>query len=153
MSWPELLFREGEPSAVIREAAFQTNLARVLADPACPFCTAEMVDGRCPDCGHDPSTRGEPSAVNDRAPAGAHAEHPTYDRIHLPRSGWRWWRKRRATAMVQLGGPCTIVTIDGPVTLPVGWRGYLAIDEAGHPYPVTDSVHRASYEPAGEPHV
>jgi hypothetical protein len=40
------------------EALFQAKLARVLADPACPFCTAEMRDGRCPGCGHDPSTRG-----------------------------------------------------------------------------------------------
>lgn len=39
------------------EALFQANLARVLGDPACPFCTAEMRDGRCPGCGHDPSTR------------------------------------------------------------------------------------------------
>lgn len=39
------------------EALFQANLARLLGDPACPFCTAEMRDGRCPGCGHDPSTR------------------------------------------------------------------------------------------------
>lgn len=106
--WPELLFREGEPTAM--------------------------------------------TAAKPTTPAGAHAEHPVYDAEHLPAGNvWRWFRKRQATHMAPIGGPATIVTCDGPVTLPVGWRGWVAIDATGHPYPVAEDVHRRSYEPAGEP--
>lgn len=83
-------------------------------------------------------------------PTGGQAEHPVYDAKNMPGNGWTWFRKRHATPMVQVGGPCTIVTVTGPHKLPVGWRGYLAVDAEGHPYPIDDSVHRASYEPAGE---
>jgi hypothetical protein len=93
---------------------------------------------------------GEPTAMSG-APAGGHAAHPVYDASNLPGSGWEWYRKTGATRMVQVGGPCTVVTVTGPHPLPVGWRGYLAVDSEGHPYPIADEVFRASYEPAGEP--
>jgi hypothetical protein len=94
---------------------------------------------------------GEPTAMSTGAPAGGHHDVPLYEPHNLPGSGWTWWRKRTATRMVQIGGPCRVQTANGPVALPVGWRGYLAIDEAGWPYPVDDAVQRSSYEPAGEP--
>lgn len=94
---------------------------------------------------------GEPNAVSTGTPAGGRAERTVYDRDHLPASGWTWWRKRNATRMVQVGGPFIVHTVDGPVALPPGWRGYLAVDDSGYPYPVADEAHRRAYEPAGEP--
>lgn len=94
---------------------------------------------------------GEPSAVSTGTPAGGHTAHHVYDDESLPGSGWTWWRPRVATRMVQVGGPCTIYTTHGPIQKPVGWRGYLAIDENGNPFPIDDETHRKSYEPAGEP--
>lgn len=93
---------------------------------------------------------GEPTAMSTGTPAGGHAAHPVYDGQNLPAAGWQWFRKRTATRMVQIGGPCSVQTANGRVSLPVGWRGYLAVDEAGYPYPVDNDVHRKSYEPAGE---
>lgn len=84
-------------------------------------------------------------------PAGATATHPVYTAANLPRSGWLWFRSRLATRMVPIGGPATVHTSDGPVTLPVGWRGYLMVDPTGNPMPIADGAHRAAYEPAGEP--
>lgn len=91
------------------------------------------------------------STTQDGAPAGAHAEHPVYDATNLPRAGWGWFRARLATRMVQIGGPATVHTSHGPVTLPPGWRGYLVIDPDGNPMPIPDGAHRVAYEPAGEP--
>lgn len=104
MSWPELLFREGEPKA-----------------------------------------------MSDGAPAGAHHDRPTYDRHHLPAGDWRWYRRREAIRMVQVGGPFIVHTTQGAVAIPPGWRGYLAVDAYGNPYPVGAGQFHRDYEPAGEP--
>jgi len=62
---------------------------------------------------------------------------------------WQFWRKRPAVVrMMPLRGPATIVTVDAPTTLPEGWEGWLAIDSAGHPYPLHRDVHAVIYEPA-----
>lgn len=72
----------------------------------------------------------------------------TYDRDSLPTDGWASWRKVQLTQMAPLTGPCEIVTQEGPVSVPDGWRGFLAIDSGGFPYPVAAEVHAATYERA-----
>lgn len=72
----------------------------------------------------------------------------TYDRDHLPAEGWSNWRKTTATRMTPITGPCDVVTQEGPISVPDGWQGYLAIDSGGYPYPVAADVHAATYGPA-----
>lgn len=71
-----------------------------------------------------------------------------YDRDHLPTGDWNEWRKRGATRMIPMVGPCTIVTREDKYHLPDGWQGFLAVDVDGYPYPVNAEVHRDSYDPA-----
>lgn len=95
---------------------------------------------------------GEPQAMSTGTPAGGHHDVPVYGPRDLPTSGWTWWRRRKAIRMVQIGGPCRVVTAHGTVALPRGWRGYLVVDEpGGFPYPIGDGDQRRTYEPAGEP--
>lgn len=62
---------------------------------------------------------------------------------------WQTWRKRPVTVrMMPLSGPATIVTVDAPTDLPAGWEGWLAIDAAGHPYPLHRDVQAVIYERA-----
>jgi hypothetical protein len=62
---------------------------------------------------------------------------------------WQWWTKRPIRIrMMPLDGPATITTRDAPTTVPSGWRGWLAVDPAGHPYPLHEDVHERAYEPA-----
>jgi hypothetical protein len=59
---------------------------------------------------------------------------------------WEEWQKRPAIVrMMPLRGPCRIVTVDAPTDLPDGWEGWLAIDFAGHPYPLHKDVQSAMY--------
>ncbi|MGQ0774560.1 MAG: hypothetical protein ACT4NY_09105 [Pseudonocardiales bacterium] len=70
----------------------------------------------------------------------------TYDRDHLPDGEWADYRKTATTRMTPITGPLRIVTVSGPHDLPDGWSGYLAVDVAGHPYPVDLSVAEGSYQ-------
>jgi endogenous inhibitor of DNA gyrase (YacG/DUF329 family) len=36
---------------------FERRLEKVMLSVSCPYCKADMVDNKCPNCGHDPSTR------------------------------------------------------------------------------------------------
>lgn len=68
-----------------------------------------------------------------------------FDRDNLPQAGWVTYRKTCSTRMVPLRGPATVITKEGPYGLPPEWRGFLAVDPAGWPYPVDADVHAASY--------
>lgn len=74
----------------------------------------------------------------------------TYDRDHLPPTNdprWEEWRKKPVTVrMMPIHGPATIITVDAPTTVPTGWEGWLAIDAAGHPYPLHKNVQAVMYE-------
>lgn len=71
-----------------------------------------------------------------------------YDRGNLPApvQAMRRYRKKVPTPMIHVEGPFTVTTAEGLYSLPEGWSGFIAVDTAGHPYPVVDSVHRDSYE-------
>lgn len=83
-------------------------------------------------------------------PAGAQAEHPVWEHGELPQFGWKWFRPARAQRMAPIGGPCTVVTAGGPIRLRKGWRGWLALDSRGYPYPIATPDHQRDYTPAGE---
>lgn len=71
---------------------------------------------------------------------------PHYTRDTLPTGQWARYRKTGTTEMRPITGPAVVETMEGPYTLPDGWRGFVAIDTAGYPYPVDAGVHRVSYE-------
>lgn len=76
----------------------------------------------------------------------------TFDRNNLPvpveEMGLH--KKKRLTPMVLAEGPFTVVTQEGPWYLKEGWRGLIAIDSFGYPYPITLDEYHASYEPVGD---
>lgn len=59
----------------------------------------------------------------------------------------RWQKKRLVVRMMPLRGPVTVITVDAPTKLPPEWEGWLAVDMAGHPYPLHRDVHAVAYEP------
>jgi hypothetical protein len=72
-----------------------------------------------------------------------------YDKDHLPPvSEMRVFRKTTTTPMwfTELNAPLAIWTQDGHIKLPAGWRGYIAIDRAGHPYPIAEAEHALTFE-------
>lgn len=70
-----------------------------------------------------------------------------YDHDNLPKSAdWKRYRKVATTKMTPISGPCVVKTKEGDYALPGGWRGYLAIDSDGDPYPIALDVHARSYE-------
>lgn len=73
-----------------------------------------------------------------------------YDRDNLPEGDWADYRKVGTTRMVQVSGPFVVTTKEGEYILPSGWYGYIAIDTAGHPYPIDPEVHVQSYERVDE---
>jgi hypothetical protein len=74
----------------------------------------------------------------------------TYDKDNLPcpLEEMPLHRKTWLTPMVPVLGPFTVVTQEGPVELPDGWEGFVAVDRAGYPYPVALDEDRETYEPA-----
>jgi hypothetical protein len=62
----------------------------------------------------------------------------TYGKDNLPSDAFAWkdYRKLGTTRMVSLIGPFTVITKEGPYTLPPDWIGYLAVDADGYPYPI-----------------
>lgn len=63
------------------------------------------------------------------------------------RTVWRAYRKVTATEMRAAEGPLEVATREGIYTLPEGWRGFIAVDPDGYPYPVELDAHRVTYEP------
>jgi hypothetical protein len=80
------------------------------------------------------------------------ADNHAYAKDALPDDDdprWEWWAKRPAIVrMMPLHGPCRIVTVDAPTDLPDDWEGWLAIDAAGHPYPLHKDVQKVMYDRA-----
>lgn len=65
-----------------------------------------------------------------------------------PRS-WQLFQKKNSTRMVRIEGPFVVDTQEGPVFCPDGW---LALDAAGYPYPVSVREHQLSYRPLEAEH-
>jgi hypothetical protein len=75
-----------------------------------------------------------------------------YSAGRLPDGEWTAWERTTATRMTPLAGPCVVTTVDGSdVVLDETWRGWLAVDSEGHPYPIASSVHATSYRPVTHP--
>lgn len=63
--------------------------------------------------------------------------------------GWFLARKTALTPMLPVqAGPEGIVvsTQEGDYPLPAGWEGYIAVDQAGFPYPIAADEFGATYE-------
>jgi hypothetical protein len=76
---------------------------------------------------------------------------PRFDKDHLPvpveEMGLH--RKTALTPMVMMDGPFVVVTQEGECELPEGWRGFVAVDKAGCPYPIGLAEYHETYEPVG----
>ncbi|MGH6691717.1 MAG: hypothetical protein ACREF4_13680 [Gammaproteobacteria bacterium] len=75
----------------------------------------------------------------------------TYDKNHLPVdiTEMALHRKTALTPMVMVDGPFTVITQEGSYDLPDGWRGFVAVDKAGYPYPIALAEYHETYEPVG----
>lgn len=72
-----------------------------------------------------------------------------YDKDHLPLPVEKMslHRKTALTPMLFHRGPFVVITQEGEYNLPDGWRGYIAVDKEGHPYPISEENYNSSYEP------
>lgn len=69
-----------------------------------------------------------------------------FDRDNIPPAGvWSHFRKKVVTPMVRIDGPFTVATKEGELHCPDGW---LALDQAGWPYPISAADQADMYEPA-----
>ncbi len=82
---------------------------------------------------------------------------PLFDIDNLPEdfeapggAAWATFQKRVPTKAIRIDGPFEVVTSHGgdPVHCEDGW---LAIDAAGYPYPITDGEFREAYQPEMPP--
>lgn len=64
---------------------------------------------------------------------------------------WRWFQKKVPTRMLPAKGPARFVTKDGIVDVSSDWKGYVALDSEGYPYPLEASIHDQSYEQVEAP--
>jgi hypothetical protein len=73
------------------------------------------------------------------------------DKDHLPVAigEMALHRKTALTPMVMVDGPFICVTQEGEYPLPDGWRGFVAVDKAGYPYPIALAEYHETYEPVG----
>jgi hypothetical protein len=69
----------------------------------------------------------------------------TYTKDDLPKGGWVEYRKKVTTRMVRMNGPFSVETMHGAVSC---LDGFLAVDEAGYPYPIDAEEHARTYEQA-----
>ncbi len=70
----------------------------------------------------------------------------TKDNLPVPVEQMPLYRKTALTPMLDVEGPFTVVTQEGEYHLPEGWRGKLAIDKAGYPYPIEINEYYETYE-------
>lgn len=68
-----------------------------------------------------------------------------YSRDNLPSdpATWTGYRKKTVTRALRIEGPFTVLTAEGPLTMP---DGYLAIDSRGWPYPIDAREFEAIYD-------
>jgi len=59
-----------------------------------------------------------------------------YSKGNLPPGGWAGYREIGITVMTPVTGPFSVATKEGEYELPAGWRGFIALDADGDPYPV-----------------
>ena len=69
--------------------------------------------------------------------------HFTKDSVDA--TAWSRYRKRMLTPAKRIEGPFTVETKEGPLSCP---DGYLAVDGAGWPYPISRLDFEQMYEPA-----
>lgn len=64
--------------------------------------------------------------------------------------GWFLARKTALTPMlaveVEEDEPLIVVTQEGEYELPAGWVGFVAVDQAGYPYPITAEEFDQTYD-------
>lgn len=73
------------------------------------------------------------------------------DQLPIPVAAMALHRKTALTPMFgPITGPCTIETQEGDYNLPEGWRGMLAVDKAGYPYPIELGEYHQTYESVGD---
>lgn len=61
---------------------------------------------------------------------------------NLPERGWEVYVKIAPTQMMRMSGEFTVMTKEGPLTCSDGW---LALDNEGNPYPISDENQQAMY--------
>jgi hypothetical protein len=71
---------------------------------------------------------------------------PVYNRHHLPAGPTVMHRKKVLTPMIRCDGPFEVITQEGRYELPPGWKGYIAIDQKGYPYPIELAEQEKTYE-------
>lgn len=64
----------------------------------------------------------------------------------LPLNGWRTFRKLALTKAQPITGPCIVKTREGEYGLPADWRGWVALDSGGYPYPIAEEEFATIYE-------
>lgn len=64
----------------------------------------------------------------------------------LPLNRWRKYRKKVPVSAQPITGPLVVKTREGEYTLPADWRGWIALDSGGYPYPIVDEEFDAMYE-------
>lgn len=62
------------------------------------------------------------------------------------KDGWILARKVALTPMLPVTGPLLIETQEGEYELPEGWEGFVAVDQAGYPYPIAKDEYEKTYE-------
>jgi hypothetical protein len=65
--------------------------------------------------------------------------------------GWVLAKKKTLTPMLAVEGPLTIATQEGDHELPEGWLGFVAVDQAGYPYPIAKGEQEKTYEVVDAP--
>ncbi len=67
----------------------------------------------------------------------------SFSKSNLPTGDWFVARKRVSTRFIEIQGPFQVVTQEGEMTCE---DGFLAVDEAGYPYPVARDIFFRSYD-------
>lgn len=62
-------------------------------------------------------------------------------------NAWAFFRKTQSTKAIRINRPFAVITIHGGDAQLGAAGDWLAIDAEGHPYPIADSVFRASFVP------
>jgi hypothetical protein len=70
----------------------------------------------------------------------------TKDSLPMLVENMRRYRKVSTTPMCFVRGPFVVETQEGEYRLPEGWEGFLAVDQAGYPYPIEKSEHEQTYQ-------